>query len=54
MPGTFFAGGASWAMFYVYLLGFDCLNAIGHCNFEFFPSLYLVRYLFQPLLSTSP
>ena len=31
------AGGASIAMFYVYLLGFDLLNIIGHCNFEFFP-----------------
>ena len=42
--GTFFGGGASWAMFYVYLLGFDFLNAIGHCNFEFVPaSLYLAR-----------
>ena len=30
-------------MFYAYLLGFDLLNAIGHCNFEFIPSsLYLV------------
>ncbi len=30
-------GGASVAMFYVYMLGFDLLNIIGHCNFEFFP-----------------
>ncbi len=30
-------GGASVTMFYVYLLGFDLLNIIGHCNFEFFP-----------------
>jgi predicted amino acid dehydrogenase len=29
-------------MFYVYLLGFDLLNAIGHCNFEFVP-LWLFR-----------
>ena len=35
--GTWAYGRASIAMFYVYLLGFDVLNAIGHCNFEFFP-----------------
>ena len=35
--GTWACGGASWAMFYAYLLGFDCMNAIGHCNFEFVP-----------------
>jgi hypothetical protein len=29
-------------MFYSYLLGFDLLNAIGHCNFEFVPT-----WLFQ-------
>ena len=26
------------AMFYLYLLGFDLLNIIGHCNFELFPA----------------
>jgi len=36
--GTWLAGGASVAMFYVYLLGFDFLNMIGHCNFEIFPA----------------
>jgi hypothetical protein len=36
--GTWAAGGASWSMFYIYLLGFDLLNAIGHCNFEFVPT----------------
>ena len=42
--GTWACGGASMAMFYVYLLGFDLLNAIGHCNFEFVPlSLFKVR-----------
>jgi len=35
--GTWLAGGASMAMFYAYLLGFDLLNMIGHCNFEIFP-----------------
>jgi hypothetical protein len=35
--GTWAVGSASMAMFYVYLLGFDALNAVGHCNFEFFP-----------------
>ncbi len=35
--GTWLAGGASITMFYVYLLGFDQLNMIGHCNFEIFP-----------------
>lgn len=39
--GTFFCGGASMSMFYIYLLGFDALNAIGHCNFEFFPSWFM-------------
>lgn len=35
--GTWYFGGASLAMFYIYLIGFDVLNAIGHCNFEIFP-----------------
>ena len=36
-------------MFYAYLLGFDFLNAIGHCNFEFVPSsLYLARRRARP------
>uniref|UniRef100_A0A7S4PEJ6 Fatty acid hydroxylase domain-containing protein n=1 Tax=Guillardia theta TaxID=55529 RepID=A0A7S4PEJ6_GUITH len=37
LVGTWLAGGASISMFYLYLLGFDLLNMIGHCNFEFFP-----------------
>ena len=37
LVGTWMAGGASIAMFYMYLLGFDLMNIIGHCNFEFFP-----------------
>ena len=47
--GTWMCNGASMAMFYVYLLGFDLLNAIGHCNFEFLPRLFVkfpgVKYL---------
>lgn len=39
--GTHFMGGASVSMFYVYLLGFDIFNAIGHCNFEFFPRWFM-------------
>jgi len=35
--GTWLAGGASVAMIYTYLLGFDLMNIIGHCNFEIFP-----------------
>ena len=37
VTGTWLLGGASTAMFYIYLIGFDILNCIGHCNFEFFP-----------------
>ena len=47
--GPFFMGGASIAMFYAYLLGFDFFNAIGHCNFEFIPQWFMsipgVKYL---------
>ena len=39
--GTWALGGASIAMFYAYLLGFDMLNAIGHCNFEFIPTWFM-------------
>lgn len=39
--GPFFMGGASISMFYVYLLGFDIMNCIGHCNFEFFPRWFM-------------
>jgi sterol desaturase/sphingolipid hydroxylase (fatty acid hydroxylase superfamily) len=39
--GPFFMGGASIAMFYAYLLGFDLLNSIGHCNFEFMPRWFM-------------
>eukprot|EP00529_Nitzschia_sp_RCC80_P012953 CAMPEP_0113479356 /NCGR_PEP_ID=MMETSP0014_2-20120614/21263_1 /TAXON_ID=2857 /ORGANISM="Nitzschia sp." /LENGTH=590 /DNA_ID=CAMNT_0000372643 /DNA_START=269 /DNA_END=2038 /DNA_ORIENTATION=- /assembly_acc=CAM_ASM_000159 len=42
-------GHASLTMFYVYLVGFDVLNAIGHCNFEFMPQWLMripgVKYL---------
>ena len=47
--GTWMCNGASMAMFYVYLMGFDLLNAIGHCNFEFVPKFFAkfpgVKYL---------
>jgi hypothetical protein len=39
--GTFFMGGASITMFYTYLLAFDVLNSVGHCNFEFFPQWFM-------------
>ena len=48
MLGTWACGGASWAMFYGYLLGFDFMNAIGHCNFEFVP-LWLFRVRVRPV-----
>jgi len=40
-------GGASVAMFYCYTAGFDVLNMVGHCNWEFVPvKLYrLVPFL---------
>eukprot|EP00850_Spirogloea_muscicola_P018792 SM000176S03123 [mRNA] locus=s176:54048:58847:- [translate_table: standard] len=36
--GTWALGGASLSMFYAYWLGFDLLNCIGHCNWEFIPT----------------
>lgn len=39
--GPFFMGGASISMFYVYLIGFDIMNSIGHCNWEFFPRWFM-------------
>eukprot|EP00934_Nitzschia_sp_Nitz4_P008387 Nitzschia sp. Nitz4//scaffold178_size73299//23102//25041//NITZ4_005699-RA/size73299-snap-gene-0.142-mRNA-1//-1//CDS//3329539122//8377//frame0 len=49
LVGPFFTGGASISMFYVYLVGFDIMNCIGHCNFEFFPRWFMripgVKYL---------
>jgi len=41
VQGVFFCGGASIAMFYAYLIGFDLLNSIGHCNFEFIPQWFM-------------
>jgi WAX2 C-terminal domain/Fatty acid hydroxylase superfamily len=35
--GPFFQGNASKTMFYTYMIGFDVMNMIGHCNFEFMP-----------------
>ena len=49
LVGTWAFGGASIAMFYAYLIGFDLLNNIGHCNFEFMPQWFMnipgVKYL---------
>mmetsp|Transcript_8399 Transcript_8399/g.29457 ORF Transcript_8399/g.29457 Transcript_8399/m.29457 type:complete len:625 (+) Transcript_8399:335-2209(+) len=42
--GTWACGGGSVAMFYAYLLGFDFMNAVGHCNWEFVP-----RQIFRAL-----
>ena len=39
--GAWAFGGASISMFYAYLLGFDLLNNIGHCNFEFIPRWFM-------------
>ena len=33
-------GTASIALFYIYALWFDGANALGHCNFEFFPRIF--------------
>mmetsp|Transcript_32149 Transcript_32149/g.91202 ORF Transcript_32149/g.91202 Transcript_32149/m.91202 type:complete len:623 (-) Transcript_32149:250-2118(-) len=52
--GTWLMGGASWAMFYVYLLGFDFLNAWGHCNFEFFPLWIIETFPFVKYLIYTP
>ena len=41
LVGTWAFGGASIAMFYAYLIGFDLLNNIGHCNFEFMPQWFM-------------
>jgi len=41
LVGTWAFGGASIAMFYAYLIGFDILNNIGHCNFEFMPQWFM-------------
>mmetsp|Transcript_58732 Transcript_58732/g.143667 ORF Transcript_58732/g.143667 Transcript_58732/m.143667 type:complete len:608 (-) Transcript_58732:612-2435(-) len=46
-------GHCSLAMFYVYLVGFDVLNAIGHCNFEFMP-LFLMRIPLMRYVVYSP
>lgn len=34
-------------MFYLYAIGFDFMNAMGHCNFEFMPACLLRAF---PLL----
>jgi hypothetical protein len=45
--GTWLLGRASMSMFYVYAIGFDFMNAMGHCNFEFMPASLLRAF---PLL----
>lgn len=50
MVGTWMLGGCSIAMFYAYTIGFDLLNCIGHCNWEFVPvrlyqSVPFLKYL---------
>jgi hypothetical protein len=37
MVGTVILGGASISMIYIYLLTFDFLKCMGHCNCEFVP-----------------
>jgi len=41
LVGTWALGTASVSMFYIYFLAFDFLNAMGHCNFEFIPSILM-------------
>ncbi|CAM6038279.1 unnamed protein product [Sphagnum compactum] len=45
--GTWLLGRGSMSMFYVYAIGFDFMNAMGHCNFEFMPACLLRAF---PLL----
>lgn len=52
--GTWLLGGASIAMFYVYWLGFDFFNVIGHCNWEFIPSWVMKTFPFIKYLIYTP
>eukprot|EP00897_Mesotaenium_endlicherianum_P008982 jgi/Mesen1/8111/ME000435S07281 len=54
MLGTWLLGGASMAMFYAYWLGFDFLNAVGHCNWEFVPARLLRALPFLKYLVYTP
>ncbi|CAM6108701.1 unnamed protein product [Calypogeia fissa] len=45
--GAWALGGGSIGMIYFYSLGFDFMNAVGHCNWEFFPPW--VFSIFPPL-----
>ncbi|CAM6110926.1 unnamed protein product [Calypogeia fissa] len=45
--GAWALGGGSIGMIYFYWLGFDFMNAVGHCNWEFFPPW--VFSIFPPL-----
>lgn len=52
--GAWAMGGASVLMFYTYLLGFDFLNAWGHCNFEFFPLWIIETFPFIKYILYTP
>lgn len=50
LVGAFLAGAGSVGLVYGYVLAFDFLRSMGHCNVEVFPhgvfeSLPLLRYL---------
>ncbi len=65
MVGTVMLGGGSISMIYIYLLAFDSLKCMGHCNCEFIPAtlfqlfpiakylLYTPSYVFSLSLSAS-
>ncbi len=65
MVGTVMLGGGSISMIYIYLLAFDSLKCMGHCNCEFIPAtlfqlfpiakylLYTPSYVFSLSLSLS-
>jgi hypothetical protein len=52
--GTWALGGGCMGMFYFYWLFFDCMNAIGHCNFEFFPPWVFRFFPFVKYLIYTP
>lgn len=45
--GTWGLGRMAISTLYIYFLGFDFMNAVGHCNFEFVPE-WLFR-VFPPV-----
>jgi WAX2 C-terminal domain/Fatty acid hydroxylase superfamily len=50
--GPWALGQASIAMFYTYLLAFDFLNMMGHCNYEFIPEFIMKIPGFKYLIYT--